>query len=368
MVDFSCALNPFAVYSTLTLPEQFRPARSPINETNITAIGGPNRSSQNGSQKTPGSDTLRATEGLPTLWQCTLAGAIGGVLGDTSVHSLDTVKTRQQGAYDVPKYKGTFHAYKTIWREEGFFRGLYSGYSAAMLGSLPSSAAFFFVYEGVKRIAIDDLHFNESVSYLGAGFLGDFVSSIFYVPSEVLKTRLQLQGRYNNPFYMSGYNYTGLSNAVKAIVRDEGWHTLFYGYKATLFRDLPFSALQFTFYENFRNWAFKLTGGRKNYDHLPTILEMLTGAAAGGLAGTLTTPFDVVKTRMQTQNTLSGSLLLTSNSLFRSLAIIYQKQGLRGSFSGVGPRFVWTSIQSSIMLLLYQTCVHVLTSERFSFD
>lgn len=361
-------LNPFAVYSTLTLPEQFRPLEPTNNATGNSIIGGSNNSSGTDGKNSPLSNTTRDRNSSPTILQCTLAGAIGGVIGDTSVHSLDTVKTRQQGAFDVPKYKGTFNAYKTIWKEEGFFRGLYSGYSAAMLGSLPSSTAFFFVYEGIKRIAINNMHLNESVSYLGAGFLGDFVSSIFYVPSEVLKTRLQLQGRHNNPHYISGYNYTGLFDAAKTIIRDEGWQTLFYGYKATLFRDLPFSALQFTFYENFRDWAFELTSRRKNHDHLPTGLEMLTGAAAGGLAGTLTTPFDVVKTRMQTQNGSSAGLLLTSNSLFKSLGIIYQKQGLKGSFSGVGPRFVWTSIQSSIMLLLYQTCVQILTSERLSFD
>ncbi|KAF6007813.1 hypothetical protein HII13_004486 [Brettanomyces bruxellensis] len=247
-------LNPFAVYSTLTLPEQFRPLEPTNNATGNSITRGSNNSSGTDGKNSPLSNITRDRNSSPTILQCTLAGAIGGVIGDTSVHSLDTVKTRQQGAFDVPKYKGTFNAYKTIWKEEGFFRGLYSGYSAAMLGSLPSSTAFFLFMK------------------------------------------------------------------------------------------------------------------KKNHDHLPTGLEMLTGAAAGGLAGTLTTPFDVVKTRMQTQNGSSAGLLLTSNSLFKSLGIIYQKQGLKGSFSGVGPRFVWTSIQSSIMLLLYQTCVQILTSERLSFD
>src|SRR5690349_5511997 len=87
------------------------------------------------------------------------------------------------------------------------------------------------------------------------GFLGDFAASIVYVPSEVLKTRLQLQGRHNNPHFASGYNYRGTSDAVRTIIRQEGFSALFHGYGATLWRDLPFSALQFMFYEQGQTWA-----------------------------------------------------------------------------------------------------------------
>ncbi|KAK6346887.1 hypothetical protein TWF696_006990 [Orbilia brochopaga] len=129
------------------------------------------------------------------------------------------------------------------------------------------------------------------------GFLGDLFASVVYVPSEVLKTRLQLQGRYNNPFFQSGYNYRNTFDAARTIVRTEGWNAMFYGYKATLMRDLPFSALQFAFWEQFQKWAKASCSG----SDIGLGLEILTGGAAGGLAGTITTPLDVVKTRIQTQ-------------------------------------------------------------------
>lgn len=312
-----------------------------------------------------------AEQNLPTIWQCALAGGFGGLIGDTSMHSLDTVKTRQQGASHIPKYSNTLTAYRTIFSEEGFRRGLYGGYSAAMLGSLPSSAVFFLTYEYIKRYAINDLGIPETPAFLAAGFLGDLFSSVFYVPSEVMKTRLQLQGRHNNPHFKSGYNYKGLIDAAKTIVRNEGAATLFYGYKATLTRDLPFSAFQFTFYEKFRQWAFKLTSDDKSIDSfketegrsLPLYAELLTGAAAGGLAGMLTTPLDVVKTRMQTQNGTSA-VILKSNSIMQSLKTIYSVQGINGLFSGVAPRFVWTSVQSSVMLLLYQVFLKALADSE----
>ncbi|GMM29385.1 Mme1 protein [Martiniozyma asiatica (nom. inval.)] len=318
------------------------------------------------SQSIASSSSSQPSEyGEPSLLSCTIAGGFGGLVGDTLMHSLDTVKTRQQGASHISKYSNTLSAYRTIFVEEGIRRGLYSGYSAAMMGSLPSSAVFFLTYEAVKRFAINDLELPETVAFLGAGFVGDLASSVFFVPSEVLKTRLQLQGKYNNPHFNSGYNYRGLANAVSTITKKEGAGTLFYGYKATLTRDLPFSALQFTFYEKFRQWAFQFTSLKQGRDELPLYAELLTGAGAGGLAGVLTTPLDVVKTRMQTQNEASGSVILNSNSIISSLRTIYRNQGIVGLFGGVGPRFIWTSVQSSIMLLLYQVVLKTLESEGF---
>lgn len=135
-------------------------------------------------------------------------------------------------------------------------------------------------------------------------------------------------------------------------------------------------------------------------------LEILTGASAGGMAGVLTCPLDVVKTRIQTQldpalvPTASknqkttqagispssshhrpkshptqpsaeskrpistsgpstalrqhGSVQLETESVIAGLKVIYKHEGFTGLFRGVGPRAVWTSVQSGTMLVMYQ--------------
>lgn len=256
--------------------------------------------------------------------------------------------------------------------------------------------------------------FGLSYRCLSSGFLADFAASFVYVPSEVLKTRMQLQGRYNNPFFYSGYNYRSTTDALRTIIRQEGFFALFYGYKATIFRDLPFSALQFAFYEQEHRMAIEWKGSRD----IGLGLEILTAATAGGMAGVITCPMDVVKTRVQTQRnpekgsgsssssssskpasehasvkesprqhgssqvgqqnlrthsrpistspSLSsmpppstgapppGTPRLDTSSFFTGLKIIYRTEGIAGWFRGVGPRGVWTSIQSSTMLVMYQ--------------
>jgi hypothetical protein len=122
-------------------------------------------------------------------------------------------------------------------------------------------------------------------------------------------------------------------------------------------------------------------------------LEILTATSAGGMAGVLTCPLDVVKTRMQTQicpedqvKNSQASLMekavkqkrpsstrhqvrhlhstprsvpktapiLDTSSIFTGLKLIYKTEGVAGWFRGVAPRFVWTSVQSGTMLVLYQ--------------
>ena len=50
------------------------------------------------------------------------------------MHSVDTVKTRQQAAPHILKYNSMGRAYWSIFREEGI-RGLYGGALPMLLGS-----------------------------------------------------------------------------------------------------------------------------------------------------------------------------------------------------------------------------------------
>jgi hypothetical protein len=85
-----------------------------------------------------------------------IAGGLGGTTGDMLMHSLDTVKTRQQGDPHIPpKYTSMSSSYATILRQEGLRRGLYGGWLPAMLGSFPGTVIFFGTYEYSKRHLID---------------------------------------------------------------------------------------------------------------------------------------------------------------------------------------------------------------------
>lgn len=352
------------------------------------------------------------SEYRPPYLHAMVAGGVGGIIADMLTHSLDTVKTRQQGdPHMPPKYTALGNTYYTILKQEGVFRGLYGGVAPAFWGSLSSAVLFFGAYEWSKRFMLDH-GVAPTMAYFSAGFAAELAISPIYVPTEVVKTRLQLQGRYNNPYFNSGYNYRNTFNAIRTIYRTEGLAEFFSGYKATICRDLPFSALQFLFYEQSQQLAKKWVGPGND---IGLGLEILTGASAGGMAGVLTCPMDVVKTRIQTEldpevaealkqkkqdkrdkklaarssapsltatatqrpsplpaqaasqqrqqiATLSpsttlrrhGHISLDTESVVKGLRIIYRTEGFAGWFRGVGPKFVWTAMQSGTMLLVYQ--------------
>src|SRR6266480_3432166 len=81
---------------------------------------------------------------------------IGGTIGDMLMHSLDTVKTRQQGdPHMPPKYTTMGSSYYTILRQEGIRRGLYGGVTPALIGSFSGTVIFFGTYEWSKRMMLD---------------------------------------------------------------------------------------------------------------------------------------------------------------------------------------------------------------------
>lgn len=108
-------------------------------------------------------------EARPPYLHAMIAGGIGGSTGDMLMHSLDTVKTRQQGDPHVPpKYNSLTTSYYTIWRQEGVRRGLYGGWKPALGGSFPGTMLFFGTYEWSKRVLIDG-GVPHHLAYFSAG-------------------------------------------------------------------------------------------------------------------------------------------------------------------------------------------------------
>lgn len=85
--------------------------------------------------------------------------------------------------------------------------------------------------------------------------------------------------------------------AVRTIVAREGVRGLYAGYGSFLLRDLPFDAIEFVVYEQLKKTVKAAKAGAD-----PTPLETSAlGAVAGAVTGLVTTPLDVIKTRLMIQ-------------------------------------------------------------------
>ena len=79
-----------------------------------------------------------------------------------------------------------------------------------------------------------------------------------------------------------------------------GVRALYRSYPTTLAMNVPFTAIHFTAYESSKIALRDLTNGGKDVEEESFFVQFTAGGLAGGLAAGITTPLDVVKTRMQT--------------------------------------------------------------------
>ena len=92
-------------------------------------------------------------------------------------------------------------------------------------------------------------------------------------------------------------------SAVTSIIKTEGLRGLYRGWGALAMRDLPFDAIEFPFYE-FLKSSFRRHMNRELY----AWENSFCGCLAGGVTAAVTTPLDVIKTRIMTSPDLYGNM------------------------------------------------------------
>ena len=80
-------------------------------------------------------------------------------------------------------------------------------------------------------------------------------------------------------------------------------------------------------------------------------INALAGSSAGAAAAAVTTPLDVVKTRLQTRDESMGR-----KGTFNCLQTVAKQEGIKGLFSGWGPRTLRTAAAYGILMSSYEIC------------
>ena len=85
--------------------------------------------------------------------------------------------------------------------------------------------------------------------------------------------------------------------------------------------------------------------------------ELLAGGAAGACAGLVSTPLDVVKTRIQTQRRGAGIRARTAVDVMRD---IWRQEGMRGFMRGGSARVLYYMPSAAICWTTYETVKRML--------
>lgn len=170
------------------------------------------------------------------------------------------------------------------------------------------------------------------------------MACIVRVPTENVKQKLQA-GMYPNT-----------SAALRGILSSGGLGGFFAGYSTTVMRDVPFSFIQFPLYERAKKEWGRIQGAPVN-----PLQGACCGSISGVVAGALTTPLDVAKTRLMLGADSQG---VPYTSMGNTLARVYAEGGVKGLFAGLSPRVGWISIGGLVFFGAYEQAMSQLKAHE----
>uniref|UniRef100_A0A3B5PWS9 Mitochondrial basic amino acids transporter n=1 Tax=Xiphophorus maculatus TaxID=8083 RepID=A0A3B5PWS9_XIPMA len=212
-----------------------------------------------------------------------------GVAGVLVGHPFDTVKVRLQiQSVDKPLYRGTFHCFQSIVRQESAF-GLYKGIGSPMMGLTFINAIVFGVQGNTMRLLGEDTPTHQFLAGAAAGTL----QCIICCPMELAKTRMQMQGTGQKKS-SSKKLYKNSLDCLLHIYRREGLPGIYRGMVTTLVREMPGFGMYF--------WTYAVLSqslGCEPSDSYMIPKLLFSGGMAGIASWLVTYPADVIKSRLQ---------------------------------------------------------------------
>jgi Mitochondrial carrier protein len=270
---------------------------------------------------------------LPLL---AIAGSVTTLFTDVIMHPVDCIKILQQS--DAGYGMSMQDAALALWERDGV-SGFYSGFLTYAISDAAGGAIKFAVWELWKRkmpttqlsatSTSPTFDFSSSVwfqwGYLFVGAALAFVaSSVAIVPGEFVKNQLQMD------------RYDGLAEAVAGIMATRGISGFFVGYEGVMYRDVPYTMLELGLYEVFKTALFSRHSSDSSKPKSVEVWDdVLAAALTGGITAFLTTPLDVIKTKLMVDDAYAGYSFLDC-----WLATV-DAHGIGSVFAGVVARIAW---------------------------
>ncbi|XP_015354036.2 solute carrier family 25 member 43 [Marmota marmota marmota] len=147
-----------------------------------------------------------------------------------------------------PTYKGIFHAFSTIYQQEGFL-ALYRGVSLTVLGALPFSVGSLLVYMNLEKIWNRPRDQFSLLQNFTTVCLAAAVTQTLSFPFDTVKRKMQAQSPYL-PYYGGvDVHFSGAVDCFRQIVKAQGVLGLWNGLTANLLKVVPYFGVMFSTFE-----------------------------------------------------------------------------------------------------------------------
>ncbi|XP_047333717.1 mitochondrial carrier protein CoAc2 [Impatiens glandulifera] len=155
---------------------------------------------------------------------------------------------------------------------------------------------------------------------IAGGVAGGFAKTVV-APLERVKILFQTR--------RSEFHSVGLLGSFNKIAKTEGILGFYRGNGASVARIVPYAALHFMTYEQYRRWIIE---SFPNVRRGP-VLDLVAGSFAGGTAVLFTYPLDLVRTKLAYQVVKP----LVYKGIVDCFSKTYKEAGIRGLYRGVAP-------------------------------
>jgi len=300
-----------------------------------------------------------------------VAGVSGGVVSTLVCHPLDLIKVRFQ-VYEGhalanpkvsrPQYRGLLHAGLTIAKADGL-SGLYAGIVPNIVGGGAAWGLYFLFYNAAKNFIRGDadrpLSWKENMV---CACQSGVVTLGLTNPIWVTKTRLCLQyerlrlkklGQLpaSSSSSSSSSSYSGMTNALGQIYRQEGVRGLYRGFVPGLF-GVSHGVLQFMAYEEMKKHYNRYRGAAHDA-RFSTAEYLIFAALSKCFAAVSTYPYQVMRTRLQDQHR-------QYRGLTEVVVCLWKYEGVKGFYKGLVPSLMRVVPATMITFLTYENVSHAL--------
>ncbi|KAJ6238753.1 nicotinamide adenine dinucleotide transporter 1-related [Anaeramoeba flamelloides] len=182
------------------------------------------------------------------------------------------------------------------------------------------------IISGLSKPAKKKNDTNPLISGISGASIG-MLSTIITSPIEVIKTRMQSQRPSMDP-------QKGLVEIFRESYSERGFSDYFVGLSPTIMALLSFWGTNSALYEYGKQRISRRIESKY-------AVHLISAISSGAVSELVSSPFWVAKVRMQAQSGYGSEKIYTTTS--QTLARIYQEEGLKALFSGLGASLIGLS-------------------------
>ncbi|XP_037537807.1 solute carrier family 25 member 24, like [Nematolebias whitei] len=247
-----------------------------------------------------------------------LASGLADAVSRTATAPIDRLKTQLQ-VQGSGAFSQGFQELKA-----GGLRSMWQGNAVNVLKGTPQSTLQCLIYAQMKVYTQNRSQETLTVQQrFGLGCISGTVAHAVFYPLEVLKVRLNLQ---------QAGTYHGVVACARSIYRHETLSSFYRGFKPSILCMIPYAGVECAVHQSIMNWA----RSQPNYNSDYKLFFFSFVAFACGQISSY--PLAVIRTQQQSQAFSSG--LHPASGVLPGLTEIYERNGFRGYFNGMGASFV----------------------------